>query len=673
MLTSQGRQLIVASAALLALNASAAAAAPSQVVRDVFHVRAHVVANFGATNGQTFSPYVGTVKTFPGSYNSITAITYDPAGHLTYVALSNTFSSAIFSVTASGVATQLASLLVPTSGLAFDPSTKFVYIAAPASFAVLQLTPATGVVTTLAGGTQGTGDGQGSAAQFSGPQNIAVSPSGSTLYVTDQDRVRVVTTSGAVTTLTAPGGMGETNAGLCFNMVPITLGIAIDTKNSHLYVADSCQRVIHKVDARSGNIETLAGNCIRTQFAECSNQWRDGRGTSALFASPDGIAYDATTDLLYVADGSNNVIRAVRPDGVVTTLAGSGHPADTDGIGDRAEFSFPIALTVGRSGLLYVADGGNGVIRTIVAAGPPAPPPAHGIALYETPTLGATPFGIAATADGSVWFSESNTGNIGRVFPSGLVKEYQVPTNVKAGYLAADASGNIWFTNTCNQVGCSIGRFNTATSGFRLFTVPSSVTNISNLTLGADGNIWFGSSSSAIGYVTPTGSFNLFVADASANIATGFGDDVWIDGTNPQNAQGFLDEYSAAGQLLKRYQGGIFFFGPGAIARGPDQHMWFTLQNSVGEALSNTLIEFDLPPPHDQNGAWGVMGLTEGSDRAMWFSGSAVGYVGRITPNGALSEYEVPAPRSAPQSMITAADGSVWFTDPGASAIGRIF
>ncbi len=660
--------------ALFVWNAPPAGAKASQATSSVYHVRARLVADFGATNqGAASLAYIGTVKTFPGDFQSIVAIAYDKPGHTTYVALSDQFTSAVFSVTPSGVATQIASLLVPTSGIAFDSTTKLVYIAAPKTYAILQLTPATGAISTLAGGTPGTGDGQGQAAQFQGPQNIAVSPSGSTLYVTDQDRVRVVSTSGAVSTLTAPGGMGETNLGLCYNMIPITLSIAIDTRNGDLYVADSCQRLIHKVDVHTGSIATAAGSCIPAQFSECSNQWRDGRGASALFASPDGIAYDSATDLLYVTDGSNNDIRAVSPAGVVTTLAGSGHPADTDGVGNRAEFSLPIAVAVGDSGLLNVADNGNGVIRTVVPAGPPSPPPTHGITLYETPTLGATPFGMTATADGSVWFSESNTGVIGRVFPSGFVKEYRLPSGAIAGYLAADAMGNIWFTDKCDVIACSIGRFNTTTGGFRIFAVPGAVTGVNNLTLGADGNIWFGASNSAIGYVTQTGSFGFFVADGSTNIATGFGDDYWIDGADGNTGHAFVDHYSAAGQLLKRYVAESAFAPFGPIARGPDERMWFAQPNAVGEVLSGGLISFDLPPAHDPTGAWGVTGLSEGDDNAIWFGASAAGYIGRITPNGALTEYDIPAPRSAPQSVITAANGSIWFADPGASVIGRVF
>ena len=71
---------------------------------------------------------------------------------------------------------------------------------------------------------------------------------------------------------------------------------------------------------------------------------------------------------LYVADSFNHAIRRVTPD-ATSTMAGSGHPGHTDGVGTAAQFNQPRGITASRSGhALYVADERNGVVRSVICA-----------------------------------------------------------------------------------------------------------------------------------------------------------------------------------------------------------------------------------------------------------------------------------------------------------------
>jgi streptogramin lyase len=661
--TRFGRAMLTISAILLFANAPVNASSRRvPVYVGVHRVQTHIVPLARQfMQPSSTKPYIGTVTTLPGTFQNIQTIAYDPDDKLYFV---SQFGDELFSVTQSGHAKRILGISAVVGGLAYDSTTKLLYVAEERAFSIVAVAPKTGVVMAVAGGTQGTGDGQGSGAQFQGPENIAVDSTGLTLYVTDQDRVRVVTTAGKVTTLTAPGGMGFTF--FCPGEVYSTLGITYDTKNGALYVADGCAHLIRQVAISNGAITTLAGNCVPSQFFQCGEWWRDGKGAAALFGSPNFIQYDAATDLLYVSDADNNQIRSVSTTGVSTTLAGDGHAEYADGVGNLAAFSSPLALTIGIGGLLYVADETNGVIRPVTPTGPTPPPPTHGIALYNPPTQFATPFGITTTSDGSIWFSESNTNAIGRIMPSGKIKEYPLPLGNNAQYIATDKSGNIWFTE-----GNSIGRFKPSSGNVTIFPLPNTIGGIGNLTLGADGNMWFCSSSGAIGFVTQTGTYTVYLAGAALQISAGFANDLWTLGDTSGN-QGVVDQYSTGGALLAQHTANTFL-NSGPITRGPGGNMWFGQDTAIGEVFGQTLLLYELPPAPDLNGQWNVIGLVEGADQAMWFAGNFPGYIGQLTQSGGLTAFEIRAPRAAPQNVTLAPNGTIWFTDPGAGKIGRVF
>jgi DNA-binding beta-propeller fold protein YncE len=240
------------------------------------------------------------------------------------------------------------------------------YIADTANFTIRKLTTA-GVATTLAGtvGTPGSNDATGTSATF----NIAkgITGSGNFLYLADtyNHTIRKIDiTTGAVTTLAGNAGATGTTDNATGSSARFNYPFSLTTLNgSNIYVSDTLNQTIRVVSA-AGAVTTLAGSAGNAGATDAS-------GTSAKFNYPAGIAIDSTGANLYVADSENHVIRKVDiGSGAVTTLAGTaGTAGSTDGIGAAARFNTPIGVAIDNAGNLYVTDQVYTKIRKVTSAG----------------------------------------------------------------------------------------------------------------------------------------------------------------------------------------------------------------------------------------------------------------------------------------------------------------
>jgi sugar lactone lactonase YvrE/Tfp pilus assembly protein PilE len=328
-----------------------------------------------ASNASTTSAWSATVgPTVPTttvasvvtsiSLNLPEGITIDASG-TAYVADSN--SSRIISVTSGSVSSVFAGSGVQgfvdgsvaaakfalPSGIAIDASGT-VYVSDNVNNRIRKISG--GVVTTLAGsGAASFADGTGTNAQFYRPYAIAVDTSG-TLYVADSynHRIRKITPAGVVTTLAGSGVAGFADGTGNNAQFKYPSGIAVDTSGT-VYVGDSSNNRIRKITP-AGVVTTLAGSGV-AGFA-------DGIGGSAMFNNPYGLAVD-TAGNIYVADGQNQRIREISPNGVVTTLAGSGTAGTIDGSGTTAQFYNPSGIAVDTTGIINVVEVLNPRIRKI--------------------------------------------------------------------------------------------------------------------------------------------------------------------------------------------------------------------------------------------------------------------------------------------------------------------
>jgi NHL repeat-containing protein len=273
-----------------------------------------------------------------------------------------------------------------------------VFIADSGDNTVREITPA-GVISRLAGtGTAGLGYAgpAGFPAALSSldhPQNVAVNGAGD-VFIADtyNNRVVKVTPHGQVTAVAGDGRAGYSGDGRpgAFAELNEPTGVAVDARGN-LYIADSANNVIRRVDARTGIITTVAGDAAAGKASDGLGGFSGdgGPAVAARLNDPQGVAVDGAGDL-FIADTFNNAVREVTPAGTISTVvnsatAGGGAPAaggETSGAAPAASrLNTPYGIAVDAStNDLYIADTANSKIAEVTglaqpgtAAGPTAP------------------------------------------------------------------------------------------------------------------------------------------------------------------------------------------------------------------------------------------------------------------------------------------------------------
>lgn len=221
---------------------------------------------------------------------------------------------------------------------------------------------ADGMVSTLAGsGEAGKMDGPASKASFNYPMAVTVDSKGN-VYVCDTQNnlIRKMASDGTVSTIAGALTVANKDHPEDTTRLDNPKGIVAD-KQGNVYFTDFGRDVIRKI-ATDGKITVFAGNSDRGA--------KDGKGTAASFYLPTGLAIDDQGNL-FVADTYNNIIRKIDPSGLVTTIAGKPAPQGKrnggarDGKGSEAQFRQPFGIAVDHNGNVYVADVGNQKIRKI--------------------------------------------------------------------------------------------------------------------------------------------------------------------------------------------------------------------------------------------------------------------------------------------------------------------
>lgn len=244
-----------------------------------------------------------------------------------------------------------------------------VYIADAQNHRIRRVDATSGVISTVAGsGIQGfAGDGgSATAAALDTPVGVLALPGGGFLVADGSNhRVRSVSGGGLIDTIAGngvPGFAGDGGPATAGSLYE-PHGIARDSAGS-LYIADYQNNRLRRVVG--GVIGTIAGNGWPGYGGD------GGPAASAQFSVPTGptnVFIDDRTGSVYVADNDAHRVRRITPDGIVTTVAGTGIAgySGDGGPATAAEFNLPVDMVVDLSGNLVIADRRNHRVRLVDA------------------------------------------------------------------------------------------------------------------------------------------------------------------------------------------------------------------------------------------------------------------------------------------------------------------
>jgi sugar lactone lactonase YvrE len=231
---------------------------------------------------------------------------------------------------------------------------KALYVADTYNHRIRRIDPATGVITTFAGGAQGFGGDGGPAdkAQFSELYCIAMTPTGDRMIVTDlgNRRIRAIDMkTKIVTTIAGNGQKGVPADGATATEAPLVdpRAATMDSKGN-LYLLERAGHALRMVDA-SGKVKTLVAGP------------KESKGPRTL-SGPKHLCIDPKDDSVIIADTDNHrVVRWSPSEQKLIPIAGTGKKG-TDGVGGPAaqvQLNQPHGVYVDAQGRLYISDSMN--------------------------------------------------------------------------------------------------------------------------------------------------------------------------------------------------------------------------------------------------------------------------------------------------------------------------
>jgi sugar lactone lactonase YvrE len=188
-----------------------------------------------------------------------------------------------------------------------------------------------------------------------------------------------------------------------------------------VYISHRSKNRIRKIN-KEGIITTVAGN------GDADYSGDNGPAISAALNFPAGMCIDKNENL-FIADRNNHRVRMINPQGIITTVAGTGTPeyGGDGGPATSAHLNFPSDLVCDDSGDLFISDRSNSRIRKVNSEGIISTYAGEGTAGYggdfgpATQALLKFPFGIAMDKKGNLFIADRGNNRIRKVTSQGLI------------------------------------------------------------------------------------------------------------------------------------------------------------------------------------------------------------------------------------------------------------
>ncbi|MGR3219424.1 MAG: NHL domain-containing protein [Candidatus Anammoxibacter sp.] len=228
-----------------------------------------------------------------------------------------------------------------------------------------------------------------------------------------------------IITTVAGNGFGFSGDGGLATDAQLSLhGVFVDS-SGNIFIADTANHHIRKVNASTGIITTIAGNGIPGFSGD------GGLATSAQLHAPRDVFVDSSGNIL-IADQLNHSIRRIDVEtGIITTLIGNGIPgfSGDGGLATSALLNQPFGVSVDGAGNILIADlvshrirkidAATGIITTVAGSGPGSPPSGFGGFSGDgglaTSALLNQPFGVSVDGAGNIYIADSENNRIRKV------------------------------------------------------------------------------------------------------------------------------------------------------------------------------------------------------------------------------------------------------------------
>ncbi len=265
-----------------------------------------------------------------------------------------------------------------------------------------------GIISTIAGNGTATYGGNGTLATSSGfgsLYNIAIDSTGNIFVVDNSLGIRKIDTSGIVNNYAGTGINGFTSDGIPATSSRLNVPWTCATdKFGNLFIADQFNHRIRKVNA-AGIITTFAGTGIPGYSGD------GGPASNAQLSTPVVAAFDKQGNLL-ISDSAGRFIRKVDTSGIITTIAGNGHPSFAGDGGPATVAQFAVSsICVNTLGVIYICDEYNFRIRKINKHGIITTVAGNGVSAYSGDGGPATaaeltaPYCLTIDSIGNVYFT----------------------------------------------------------------------------------------------------------------------------------------------------------------------------------------------------------------------------------------------------------------------------